>query len=572
MNHGRIRRDRCVFPIAAALMLLVARAVPSHANTSVTLTEPANGSTVVGSIAVTAAIPSGVVPVDFYPNGFYPASSPTYTIDRNFSRVGNGNRTISAAASEADNSTTGSSPVTVNVNNGSEITITAPQSGTTVSGTIGVTISAASNVSWVNFYADGTYQASTPSSWSAGSPATWYWNTSEYSNGNHTISVTAYSASDTELGGAAVTLNVGFPAPVGRTTINASGTTTNPLIYDGHGAMSRGFDVTGSYVVIQGWNISTQANGNNGYGVFVHNGAHNVTIQNNTVHDLCRDGVFMDSSVSYINVNSNTIYRASMSGVHADGSHDNVSHNDISLTMQYPDRLGGIFAVCQEINGADADGMRFFGSGHVISYNKLHDVPYGGWGSIASPNPHTDCFQTWGAYGETTGDILIEHNDCRWNGATSVSDIEISSLQGLDGPVETITYKYNTFADMRQGINVADNVGSVIFDHNSAAHILQEVLIYNQPITSTSTITNNIFYDIGGGDDSYTTSLGPAIWNNDCIMANGSRCGTYPVTAPAVSLNPQFASFGSGSDPWLSLDFHLRSTSPIPTIGAFPLQ
>src|SRR5262249_2051712 len=124
----------------------------------------------------------------------------------------------------------------------------------------------------------------------------------------------------------------------GRTYITASGIATNPLIYDGHGAMSKGFDVTGSYIIIRNWNVSIQTNGINGYGVFLHKGAHNVTIQNNSIHDLCRDGVFMDGSVSYITVNSNTIYRASMSGVHADGKYDRVSHNDISLTMQYPDR------------------------------------------------------------------------------------------------------------------------------------------------------------------------------------------------------------------------------------------
>jgi hypothetical protein len=145
-------------------------------------------------------------------------------------------------------------------------------------------------------------------------------------------------------------------------------------------------------------------------------------------------------------------------------------------------------------------------------------------------------------------------------------------LEALAGPVGTISYKYNTFANMTAGINIDSNVGTVIFDHNSVAHILEEILIYNQPINSSSTITNNIFYDVGSGGDSYTTSLNPTISNNDCVMANGSPCGSYPVRGAAASLSPQFASLGSGTNPWLSLDFNLQSTSPVPTMGAFPLQ
>jgi Right handed beta helix region/Bacterial Ig domain len=525
-----------------------------------------------GSVTISSAVTTQVSWVNFYIDGAYLTSSPPYILNWNSRTVSNGIHTISATAYARNNSSIGSSSVSINVINMAEVTFTLPRSASTVSGVTPVTANAAPNVAWLNFYVDGRYQSSTPSSWSPGAPATWYWNTSEYSLGNHTVSTSAYSSSDTLLGNASVTVNVASPTPIPRMSVAGSGTPANPLIYDGHGAMSEGFDVAGSYVVIQNWNISIQANGNNAYGIFVHNGAHNVTIQNNNIHDLCNEGVTMDASVSYITVASNTIYRASMSGVHADGKYDSVQGNDISLTMQYPDRLGGIFSACQELNGADADAIRFFGLGHVIAHNRLHDVPYGGWGSIASPDPHTDCFQTWGASGENTDNVIIEYNDCRASSAAATSGIEISSLAGLDGPVGTITYKYNTFANMKQGINVESNVGAVVFDHNSVAHILEEILIFGEPATSVSIITNNIFYDAGSGGDSYTTSLSPTISNNDCIMANGSPCGSYPLRGPAVSLNPQFASLGSGTDPWLTLDFHLQSTSPVPTMGAFPLQ
>src|SRR5438067_471678 len=88
-------------------------------------------------------------------------------------------------------------------------------------------------------------------------------------------------------------------------------------------------------------------------------------------------------------------------------------------------------------------------------------------------------------------------------------------------------------------------------------------------VNNASAITNNIFYDVGAGGDSYTTSLGPPISNNDCIMANGSQCGTYPMKGPAVSRKPQFVSLGSGSNPYVTMDFHLQGTSPVPAMGHF---
>lgn len=573
MNYGFSRRPKfVVFVVSAAMVLLFSSVSSSTTIVNVNLTSPTNRNTVSGLVTIACAVSNQVVWVDFYIDGTYLASSPPYIHDWDSRTVSNGTHTISVTAFGNNSAILGSSSVSVNVANITEVAFNTPHSAATVSGVTPVTATAAGNVASLKFYVDGSYQASTPGSWSPGAPATWYWNTSPYSLGNHTVSASAYSSSSALLGNAAVTVSVASPTPVARMSIAASGNPTSPLIYDGHGAMSQGFDVSGSYVVIQNWNISTQANGYNAYGIFVHNGAHNVTIQNNIIHDLCNEGVSMDATVSYITVASNTIFRASMSGIHADGKYASVQGNDVSLTMQYPDRLGGIFSVCQELNGADADAIRFFGLGHVIAHNALHDVPYGGWGSIASPDPHTDCFQTWGASGETTDNVLIEYNDCRASSPAATSGIEISSLAGLDGPVGTITYKYNTFANMKQGINVESNVGTVVFDHNSVAHILEEILIFGEPTTAASAITNNIFYDTGNGGDSYTTSLSPTISNNDCIMANGSRCGTYPLAGPGDSLNPQFASLGSGSDPWLSLDFHLQSTSAVPTMGAFPLQ
>jgi Bacterial Ig domain len=81
------------------------------------------------------------------------------------------------------------------VANSAEITITAPRNGATISATTTVRSSTASNVSWLNYYVDGRFAASKSHNSSA-----WNWDTTQYSEGRHTVSAHAYSSSRSELG------------------------------------------------------------------------------------------------------------------------------------------------------------------------------------------------------------------------------------------------------------------------------------------------------------------------------------------------------------------------------------
>ena len=83
----------------------------------------------------------------------------------------------------------------------SQVWISAPQNGATVSGTTQVTIGYSGNVQWANFYVDGAWQASTP-------PLSWSWNTAGVSNGSHTVSVNAYAPWGQVLGSASITATV----------------------------------------------------------------------------------------------------------------------------------------------------------------------------------------------------------------------------------------------------------------------------------------------------------------------------------------------------------------------------
>jgi hypothetical protein len=122
---------------------------------------------------------------------------------------------------------------------------------------------------------------------------------------------------------------------------------------------------------------------------------------------------------------------------------------------------------------------------------------------------------------------------------------------------------------MRNGVTIGSGVGTLKFDHNTVDHILDEAsLQFPGSTTSASAITNNIFYDCGGGGDSYAMGRGFSVSNDDCILRDGSDCGNYPSNYSHVSVNPQFISDGTGSTPWLNADYHLQSSSTAQSMGA----
>ena len=266
--------------------------------------------------------------------------------------------------------------------------------------------------------------------------------------------------------------------PSGETVIVAQGTYSEhvSIVRDGITVQAdpsaastptvQGFDIAADNVTVNGFEVTFQNNATpTGYGFYIH-GSSNVVVENNYIHDLCHDGVMMDPADSNIQVLNNKIVHAQMSGINIDGTGAMVEGNDISATYQHPSVLGGIFAVCTNDGGsdADADAIRFFGSNHVIRSNYLHDIEYDFSNTAApNPNPHTDCFQTWGASGESTTNILIDRNWCVWpaNGSLG-THAEVSSIEALDGSVGNITYQNNVFQDMIRGINATQDGGQVI--------------------------------------------------------------------------------------------------------------
>lgn len=170
---------------------------PDTTAPSVTMTAPTSGSTVSGTITLSANASdnTGVVGVQFKLNGANAGSEDTtapYSMTWNTTTVTNGSYTLSAVARDAAGNTN-TSAVTVTVNNtvtppadttAPTVTFTSPASGATVVGTVAITADASDNVgvASVAFSLDGIlhttdttapYSATFISTGVANGPHTW---------------------------------------------------------------------------------------------------------------------------------------------------------------------------------------------------------------------------------------------------------------------------------------------------------------------------------------------------------------------------------------------------------------
>lgn len=135
--------------------------------TSISITEPANGATVSGTVKVSANASgiSGVTSVQFQMDGasLGSAESTPYAISLDTTKVIDGTHTLEAVAQDAAGSSTASSPVTIVVDNyvapaPMSLTITAPTSGEIVSNVISIAaeVSGDASVAGIQFQLDGS--------------------------------------------------------------------------------------------------------------------------------------------------------------------------------------------------------------------------------------------------------------------------------------------------------------------------------------------------------------------------------------------------------------------------------
>jgi Right handed beta helix region len=471
-----------------------------------------------------------------------------------------------------------------------------PSSGASVSGVVRITVTPSAPVSWFNLLVDGRWIASNPIQ-----PAPSYkfsWDSSRATRGSHVISVLGYNNSNQQIATAAVTVKVlpltYYVAPGGSdlndgrsrakpwatvrkaaaimvagdkamvaggrydaiVNVTASGTAAYPITFQRDGAAFpsvQDFQITANYIRVIGFEITNRnRTAPAGFGIYL--AGSNAYIAGNYIHDLYFEGVMISGGgdpnsarTAHNSLVNNRFVRCGMAAAQIEGRNNLIQGNDVSYTRQYP--AGG-----PRRSGADADGFRFFGTGHIFRANRIHDIPSG---TAENPDPHTDCFQTWGP----ASGVIIERNFCVWPRTSPSIDNQAAMLSGECNRTSGITFRNNVFAAMRQGIGVFGASGVLVLN-NTFAGILQEGLVLSH--APSSQIVNNIFYDVGSGEDSYAC-IDPASRSSVKVESNdhfvpGRAAGTYCSGAPHYTLDPLFAGAAA-------LNFHLRSNSPLIDLG-----
>jgi parallel beta-helix repeat protein len=235
-------------------------------------------------------------------------------------------------------------------------------------------------------------------------------------------------------------------------TMTRSGTADSPIRLIADGATVDNVHVAADYVIVEGFTVT------GGYGISLEGTG--ITAQHNTIHDTQRDGIACmpctDSTIT-----SNTVQHASATGIYIKGQRITVSNNMVSETVARDD--------------GDADGMRFFGTGHRITGNTIRDISDRGY---RAP-PHPDCFQTYD-HNPPTYDVVISGNTCQNVDAQCLiaTDDQPGNSDAPSG-IPSITFADNTCApNGAQAINLRRWPNAEIRQNRfSGPHLERAILI-----------------------------------------------------------------------------------------------
>lgn len=263
-------------------------------------------------------------------------------------------------------------------------------------------------------------------------------------------------------------------------------------------AVTRGFALEASHVRVQGFEVTAvfqQGVPFEGRGAIGLRDCSHVEILDNLIHDANAE----PDSYNYIGirgethensdilVRGNTLLRNQGTAVALVGTDWRVECNDISHTLD-TNTDTGIHV------GGDSDAIRFFGTGHRIRYNYIHDL----LDIEQAGEPHIDAFQVFTVYPESqfAHDIYIEGNYVYNSGQMLMASDE-SEAEGGEDALSRITFAGNVFRKTRaMAIIVASYTDHVTFMNN----VVTEAYYTGISITGGShhaVVVNNIFYRNG---------------------------------------------------------------------------
>jgi hypothetical protein len=342
-----------------------------------------------------------------------------------------------------------------------------------------------------------------------------------------------------------------------RVQVTKSGQERAPIHFSVSGKVSMyGFNVSGSYVVVEGFEIrdipGKDLQDRAASSAIFCSGADDL-FSNLAIEATNAAGIYLTSTSARITIRSNRIVSAVEAGIYVQGVDHLVESNDISHTVQtHPGMM----------NSADADGIRFFGTGSTFRKNYIHDITLRDSGNTS---PHIDAFQTWGP----ASDMVIEGNTI----LQMESPDQGITIEGMLQPTGNIIIRNNVFMTNGTAYSpavLAGDVGPVsnieiVNNTFVALNGPAEYAFWLFPHLTSAVVHNNALFDYGNSKEHYiridrgarNVTLGTiSISKSD---GNPPAGGAYPGDLWMV--NPRFVNFAEH-------DFHLQAESPLIGAGA----
>jgi parallel beta-helix repeat protein len=359
------------------------------------------------------------------------------------------------------------------------------------------------------------------------------------------------AASSVGPGSTVIVLPGDYPERVQVTRSGASGA---PITFKAQGTVTmKGFTVDADYIALIGFDISDTPNDwADGWGIFLQ-GSH-CLIEDNYVHYATRGGISIwaspgdYASTSHCIVRDNRLYRNATAGIELYGRDNLVEGNEIWRTIQYHPKW------TNPPSTVDADGIRFFGSGHTIRGNYIHDInPQ----DPENVNPHIDCFQTWSdEHEEAAHDIVFEQNWCEnLNEGKYAFMLEDAYNLTIRNNIIQAFAGVTTDGGGNSHLTIVNNVFASDLSFSGGGGIG----LGNCP---DSTVENNIFYDIRGPAISVdgTSQRGLAVGYNAVYHSDGTAPPGSPYPNDLWNVDPLFVKPAQAN-------FHLQSGSPLIDAG-----
>jgi acid phosphatase len=181
---------------------------------TISISSPASGASVSGTISVTTNVSANTTSVQFMVDGNNSgaavANAP-FSLSLNTATLSDGTHSLTAVASNAAAQTATSAAVSITTKNTATapptVSITSPASGASVSGTISVTTTVSANTTSVQFMVDGNTVGAPVTS----APFSFSLNTTTLSNGSHVLTAVARNAAGQTTTSSPVVSNVNNP-------------------------------------------------------------------------------------------------------------------------------------------------------------------------------------------------------------------------------------------------------------------------------------------------------------------------------------------------------------------------